>query len=76
MYCQHPYNEGVIPEKEVLEVHINIWGPASVKSVGGALYLMVLVDGGSAMKFRYPLSHKMGELTLQVFSDVTAKRLL
>ena len=79
-----PYNEEVIPEKEVLEhVHINMWGPASVKSVGGASYLMVLVDGRSAMKFGYPLSHKTGELTLQVFSKfhiatecITGKRLL
>jgi len=79
-----PYDEEVIPEKEVLEhVHINMLGPASVKSVGGASYLMVLVDGGSAIKFGYPLSHKIGELTFQVFSEfhvaaehVTGKRLL
>jgi len=44
---------------------------------------MVLVDSGSAMKFGYPLSHKTGKLTLQVFSEfhvatehVTGKRLL
>ena len=80
----HPYDEEVIPEEDVLErVHIDMWGSASVRSVGGASYLMVLVDGGSAMKFGYPLSHKTGELTLQVFSEfhvaaerVTGKRLL
>jgi len=44
---------------------------------------MVLLDGGSAMKFGYPLSHKTGDLTLQVFFKfhvaaecVTRKRLL
>jgi len=79
-----PYNEEVIPEEEVLEhIHIDMWGPASIKSVGGASYLMVLVDGGSAMKFSYPLSHKTGDFTLQVFSKfhvavecVTGRRLL
>jgi len=78
------YDEEVIPEEEVLErIHINMWGPASIKSVGGASYLMVLVDGGSAMKFGYPLSHKTGDLTLQVFSKfhvavecITGRRLL
>ena len=69
-HAAHPYDEEVIPEKEVLErIHIDMWGPASIKSVGGALYLMVLVDGGSAMKFGYSLSHKTGDLTLQVFSE-------
>jgi len=83
-HTAHPYDEEVIPKKEVLEcVHIDMWGPASVKSVEGALYLMVLVDGGSAMKFSYSLSHKTGDLTLQVFSEfhvaaehVTGKRLI
>ena len=64
------YDEDVTPEDGVLKhVHIDMWGPASVKSVGGALYLMVIVDGGSAMKFSYPLSHKTTELTLQVFME-------
>ena len=79
-----PYDEEVILEEEVLEcIHIGMWGPASVKSIGGASYLMVLIDGGSAMKFGYSLSHKTGDLMLQVFSEfhvaaehVTRKRLL
>jgi len=34
-HATRPYDEEVIPEKEVLEhVHIDMWGPASVKSVG------------------------------------------
>jgi hypothetical protein len=46
------YDEDVTSEDGVLEhIRIDMWGPASVKSVGGASYLMVLVDGGSAMKF-------------------------
>ena len=83
-HAARPYDEEVILEEDILEhIHIDMWGPASVRSVGGALYLMVLVDGGSAMKFGYPLSHKTEELTLQVFSEfhvaaehVTGKRLL
>jgi hypothetical protein len=83
-HVARPYDEEVTPEEEVLErVHIDLWGPASVKSIGGASYLMVLVDGGSAMKFGYPLSHKTGDLTLQVFTEfhvaaerITGKRLL
>ena len=79
-----PYDKKVTPKREVLEhVYINMWGPASVKSVGGASYLMVLIDGGSAMKSSYPLSHKTGDLTLQVFTEfhvaaecVTGKQLL
>ena len=65
-----PYDKEVIPEEDVLEhIHIDMWRPASVKSVGGASYLMVLINGRSAMKFSYPLSHKTGDLTLQVFSE-------
>jgi len=83
-HAAHPYDKEVILEEEVLErIHIDMWRPASIKSVGGASYLMVLVDGGSAMKFGYPLSHKTGDLTLQVFSEfhvaaerVTRRRLL
>jgi len=64
----------VEPEDEVLKrIHIDLWGPASVKSVGGALYLMVLVDGGSSMKFGYLLSHKTANLTLQVFTEFHLK---
>ena len=64
------YDKEVEPKDEVLEhIHVDLWGPASVKSVGGALYLMVLVDGGSSMKFGYPLSHKTADLTLQVFTE-------
>jgi len=78
-----PYDKEVEPEDEVLErIHVDLWGPASVESVRGALYLMVLVDGGSSMKFGYPLSHKMADLTLQVFTEfhleaerVTGKKL-
>ena len=71
-HAARPYDE------EVLErVHIDMWGPASVRSVGGASYLMVLVDGGSATKFGYPLSHKTGDLTLQAFTEfhVAAERI-
>ena len=83
-HVAHLYDEEVVPEKDMLErVYIDMWGPASVKSVGGASYLMVLVDSGSVMKFSYSLSHKTGNLMLQAFTEfhvavkcVTGRKLL
>lgn len=41
-----PFNNHGIREEEVLErVHLDIWGPARVKSAGGASYFMMIMDG-------------------------------
>lgn len=43
-------------------------GPASVRSIGGAAYLMLIVDGGTSRMTGYFLTWKSAELTLEVFT--------
>ena len=46
------------------KVYIDLWGPATVASLGGALYMMVFIDTGSSrLKGEY-LTNKTGETTL------------
>ena len=48
-HSTHPFNNHGIREEEVLErVHLDIWGPARVKSAGGASYFMMIMDGFSS----------------------------
>ncbi|KIY61002.1 hypothetical protein CYLTODRAFT_363489, partial [Cylindrobasidium torrendii FP15055 ss-10] len=42
---KHPFDDIVIPEKEVLErVHLDLFGKARVASHGGANYMMLCAD--------------------------------
>ncbi|EDR06651.1 retrovirus-related pol polyprotein [Laccaria bicolor S238N-H82] len=65
-----PYDGAVEPETEVLEwVYGDLWGPARVRSVGGAVYMFVLNDGGSSYRVGYFLTSKSGDATLDAFSE-------
>jgi len=45
-HSTYPFNNHGIREEEVLErVHLDIWGPARVKSAGGASYFIMIIDG-------------------------------
>jgi hypothetical protein len=64
--ASRPYDERVVPEKEVLErVHVDLWGPARVQSSGGARYAMIFTDGGSSFRKEYFLAEKSGDAVLQ-----------
>jgi hypothetical protein len=42
-----PFNDGVVHETEPLEhVHVDLWGKAQTASWSGALYMMLVSDGG------------------------------
>lgn len=69
-HTAHPHSEKGKVETEVLErIHVDIWGPAPVQSVGGSRYLMVVVDGASSFRTVFPLSDKSADTTLARLRD-------
>jgi len=67
-HTAHPYHTNPVREREVLErVHIDIWGPTSIKSVGGANYFMTITDGYLSYRTVVFLSTKSAKVTLKVF---------
>jgi Reverse transcriptase (RNA-dependent DNA polymerase)/gag-polypeptide of LTR copia-type/GAG-pre-integrase domain len=65
-----PYDDEVTPESEPLErLHIDLWGRARVRSLGGAYYMMVIVDGGTSRLSPYFLADKSANTTLRVFRE-------
>ncbi|KAJ3552016.1 hypothetical protein NP233_g12967 [Leucocoprinus birnbaumii] len=65
-----PYDEEVVPEKELLEcLHIDLWGPSPVISAGGSKYFMLIMDGASSFRAVEFLREKTAEATLQVLKD-------
>lgn len=68
-----PYDERVELETEVLEcVHVDLWGPAHVRSSGGALYMILFTCGGSSYKCPYFLPEKSGELVQKTMKEYKA----
>jgi len=48
-HTTHPYHDSKSRKKEILKhIHIDIWEPCQVQSVGGALYFMIIMDGFSS----------------------------
>jgi len=67
-HSTHPFNNESVKEETVLEcVHMDIWGPTRVKSAGGALYFMLIMDGYSSFQTIAFLSTKSADTTLNVF---------
>ena len=65
-HTTHPYNVDVEAEHEVLRrVHVDLWGKACVKSLGGAWYMMLFTDGGSSNQKNCYLSDKSGNTLLR-----------
>lgn len=68
-HAARPYDATVIPEGLPNDrVHINLWGPSSVQSMGGAIYMMVTVDGGTSYVSVYFLTRKDADTTLTAFT--------
>ncbi|GLB45566.1 putative reverse transcriptase (RNA-dependent DNA polymerase) [Lyophyllum shimeji] len=71
VYGKHtarPYDGEVTPESEANErAHFDLWGPASTVSLGGALYMMLGVDGGYTYMQSFYLSRKDSVTTLTAF---------
>jgi hypothetical protein len=72
-----PYDDMVVHETEPLErVHLDLWGRARTPSWSGAVYMMLVSDGGTSMKFPLFLNNKTQETTLAAFREwVTAAEL-
>jgi len=73
-HIAHSYNDNGVRERDLLKrIHIDIWGPALVQSVGGALYFMLIMDGYSLYCQVMFLSSKSAETTLKVFRNYHVK---
>ena len=67
-HTAHPYDAEVEVKTEPNQcVHIDLWGPASVVSLGGASYMMLAVDRGTSRMTAFFLSRKDATTTLEAF---------
>lgn len=77
VYRKHnvrPYDGHTDIEKHANEcAHIDLWGPASVQSLGGAQYLMLIVDGGTSCLTGYFLTQKSAEPSQPTISNLSDK---
>ena len=48
-------------------VSFDLWGPSRVQSIGGKVFLMIIVDGGTSCKFGAYLPDKADSSTLEAF---------
>jgi hypothetical protein len=65
-----------VTEKEIPPldlVSFDLWGPSRVRSIGGKVFLMIIVDGGTAYKFGAYLSDKSDIATIEGFESFRAK---
>ena len=71
MYRKHAtcsYNTKVEPETHPNQcIHIDLWGPASVVSLGGASYLMLTADSATSWLTSFFLSQKDTKTTFEAF---------
>lgn len=68
-HTARPYDAEVEPEGAPNDcVHVDLWGPSSVSSLGGATYMMVAVDGGSSFISVFFLTRKDATTTLTAFT--------
>ncbi|CAK5275203.1 unnamed protein product [Mycena citricolor] len=64
-----PFDDEVVHENNALErVHLDLWGRARTPSWGGAVYLLLISDGGTSMKFPVFLADKRKETVLKAFA--------
>ena len=54
-------------------VSFDLWGPSRVQSIGGKIFLMIIVDGGTSCKFRAYLPDKADSSTLEAFETFRQK---
>ena len=54
-------------------VAFDLWGPSRVQSVGGKLYLMIIIDGGTSYKYGTYTSDKSDPTTLEAFEIFRVK---
>lgn len=63
-----PFDDEVVHETRPLEhVHLDLWEKARTPSWSGAVYMMLVSDGGMSMKFPLFLNNKTAATTLGAF---------
>jgi hypothetical protein len=61
-----PFDDIVVPSSEPLDcVSLDLWGPSRVKSLGGAVYMMLACNDGTGIPFPYFSSNKEAATILQ-----------
>jgi hypothetical protein len=64
-----PFDDVVMHENTPLQrVHLDLWGKARTPSWGHAIYMMLVSDGGTSMKFPLFLTDKTAATTLNAFT--------
>lgn len=67
-HARRPFDKIFAKETQVLErVHIDLWGPSPVKSIGGKTYLMSITNGALSYAEVFFLPDKTMESTLAAF---------
>ena len=65
-----PHDTNVKPETELLAlVYIDLWGPSTVKSAGGVLYIMILTDNATSFQKVYFLATKNTEGVIRCIKE-------
>lgn len=63
-----PFDGETVKDLEPLELFtFNLWGPSCVQSVGGKIYLMIMVDAGTSYKLGGYLPNKSDDSTIPTF---------
>lgn len=69
-----PFDQIIKHEIEILKhIHIDLWGPARVESVGGKQYMMLLTDGVSLFREVFFLTNKKAKTMFEAFKRFTAR---
>ena len=65
---RRPFDTETEKDLKPLElVSFDLWGPSRTKSIGGKVFLMIIVDGGTSCKFGAYLPDKADSSTLEAF---------
>ena len=71
---RRPFDTETEKNLKLLElVSFDLWGPSRVQSIGGKVFLMIIVDGGTSCKFGAYLPDKADNSTLEAFDAFRQK---
>ncbi len=69
---RRPFDAVVVPETVALAwVMADIWGPARVRSIGGAKYALVFADDATSQRTPYYISDHRAKTTLEALNQFT-----
>ncbi len=69
---RRPFDANVVSETVALAwVMVDIWGPARVRSIGGAKYALVFADDVTSRRTPYYISDRRAETTIEALNQFT-----